>query len=495
MPEQPQTTDPDITQTLDQYYAQQDKQANDQLMQSIAASVGKDGDVEGEAQRLGYETGIGPDIAKRNMDEVRKRAAIQDTQNRQLTVTSPILARQLSDPSFAAIAHDQIDNLSTTEKIFNWIKSVPSAVSSIPNAVAQIPNDPSDQWNMVKNGWNNSDIANQWKSGQLSYEHAMLAWKTREGQANADDASRINEIDQQLQTIGAPKGAPGTVSQFAGQFAPMVEHGVTVGSEAGLAAGGVAALAGAVTGPGDLVIAPAAAATAFGAGFNTVLGTEGVQQAAGESYLAMMKKGIDRNTALAVSGYVGLLNGALQMGALKLIGHPLEQAASNMISKAVGDKLSEALVRPTVRQAVSRALFGFAGRTAATGVDMAAQDVVSQLGQDIASTYDKGTLSSSLQTPEGRSEFASHVVSAFVNGVLISASLGGAGSMIGLHADLSRAADADRSQQFFTALSENAADSDVRKRNPNSYEGFIGAQAAGSGAGTTYIDGQKMAEL
>lgn len=451
---------------------QQDQQANQQLMQSISAAAGKDANLEGEAQRLGYQTGVGADIARRNMDEVRRRAQIQDAQNRQLTVSSPILARQLSDPSFAAIAHDQLDNLTTTEKVFNWIKSVPSAVTQMPG-----------------------DIADQWQSGQLSYERSMLGWKTREGQATADDARRINEIDQQLQTIGPNKTTAGALSQFAGQFAPMVEHGVTVGSEAGLATGGVAALAGAVTGPGDFAIAPAAGISAFGAGFNTVLGAESIQQASGQSYLDMVKRGIDKNTALYASGGVGIINGALQMGALKIIGHPLEQAASDAISNAVGNKLSQALARPTVGKAVSSALFGATGRAAGTGLDMAAQDLVTQMGQDLASSYDKGKLETALQTPEGRDELATHMTNAFLNGSLVGFVMGGAGDMVKLHADMSRAADAGRSQQFFTALSENAADSEVRKRNPNAYENYIAAQADGSGAENAYIDGQKMAEL
>jgi hypothetical protein len=442
---------------------EQDQQSNQQLMQSISAAAGKDANLEGEAQRLGFQTGVGPDIARRNMDEVRRRAMILDAQDRQLGASSPILARQLSDPNFAAIAHDQLDNLSTTEKIFNWIKSAPAAAMQMPY-----------------------DIWEQANAGKLAYERDMLGWKTTAGMATAGDANRLLEIKDELNAYGPEKTWAGKLSNFTGSFAPMVEHGVTVGSEAGLATGGVAAIAGAPTGPGDLVIAPTAAMTAFGAGFNTTIGVEGVQMARGHAYLDMIDRGIDKDTALMASAGVGLINGALQMGAMKIIGHPIEQAVSDAFSKAVGDKIAQGLVRPSVGKAVSGALFGAAGRAGATGLDMGAQDLVSQIGSSLAGYKDTGKFDP-IQT--------SRVADAFLNGALIGGVMGGAGDMIKLHADMSRAADADRSQQFFTALSQNAADSKVRERNPNAYENFIASQADGSGAENTYIDGQRMAEL
>ena len=443
--------------------AKVDQQDNQQLMQTLAAATYKDPNTAGEAQRLGVQVGLGPDVAASNMAEVRRRVQLQDADMMNLVKTSPVLAQHLLNPDFAAVAHDQLDNLSTTEKIFNWVKSIPSTVSQMP-----------------------SDVENQWNAGQLGYEKSMLGWKATQGNASASDWNRINEIDQQLKTLGPNKTWAGTLSNFAGQFSPMVEHGLAAGAATGLTFGATAAAMGAPTGPADLVIAPSAALSGVGVGFNLSLMGEGIQQARGQSYLDMIDKGIDPHTALTASAGVGLINGALQMGALKIIGHPLEQAASDAFSSAVGDKIAQQLARPTVAKAVSSAMFGAAGRAAAGGVDMGAQDFVSQIGNSLAGYKDTGKFDP-IQV--------SRVADAFINGMVITGVMGGAGSMIGLHADMARAADADRSAKFFTALSDNAADSEVRKRNPNAYENFVAAQADGSGAATTYIDGQKMAEV
>lgn len=105
-----------------------DEEQNQKIMNSLFSVGGINPDQAAEAQKLGLELGVGSDVASRNMDELRKRAALLKAQEYRLTATSPILARQLTDPEFAAIAHDELENLTTTEKTVGVMKNVGGAV-------------------------------------------------------------------------------------------------------------------------------------------------------------------------------------------------------------------------------------------------------------------------------------------------------------------------------------------------------------------------------
>jgi hypothetical protein len=98
------------------------KRANQQAQQSLATTMDTNPDQAGEAQRISAKIGVGPDVALHQMDDARKQAALQDVQARDLASWNPMLARQLSDPNFAAISHDQVDNLSNTGALFTRMK-------------------------------------------------------------------------------------------------------------------------------------------------------------------------------------------------------------------------------------------------------------------------------------------------------------------------------------------------------------------------------------
>jgi hypothetical protein len=463
------------TNAYDALLDQQDQQQNQQLMQSIAQNAGKDANLEGEAQRLGFKTGIGADIAKNNMAEVRRRAAVIDAQNRQLTETSPILARQLSDPSFAAIAHDQLDNLSTHEKIWSWLKTQsPISFQAIDGIVPSVSINP--------------DIPNQWEAGQLQHEAGLLGFKAGTGGASADDWTRINEIKQRLSQLGPQKSFLGGATQMAGQMKDMGIGALGAGAVGGLIAGGATAWA-----SGGLAAEAVPEASMLGAklGASVWASQDIYRMTAGQTYLDMLDKGINQSTAQYAAAGVGMINTALMMGGTKVATAPFAKA----LNAAMGEKLSEAMVRPTVARAMRSVAGEWALGSVEGGGAMALQTVVSQVGEDVAKSYDKGQLDTVLSTPEGRSEFAGRVVDSFVTGLTLTGLTGAAGSMLRLHVEAGKVAEAQRSQQFFESLSQNAADSEVRKRNPNAYENFVASQAKGTNAESVYVDGQKMAEV
>ncbi|MCL2661317.1 MAG: hypothetical protein FWD64_12490, partial [Acidobacteriaceae bacterium] len=112
---------------------------------------------------------------------------------------------------------------------------------------------------------------------------------------------------------------------------------------------------------------------------------------------------------------------------------------------------------------------------------------------NLAELHDKGQWD--LGTDEGQAEFGHALWDSFLNGVTTMGAIHAATGMVGFSADMDRVQEAKRSQEFFSGLSDNAAASKVRERNPNAYQDYIAAQAQGSPAENIYIDGRQMATV
>lgn len=451
---------------------------------SVAAASTLNPDQEGEAQRLAAQTGVGPEIARSNIDAVRHQARMQELQQRQLELTSPILARQLSDPNFAAIAHDQLDNLSETGSIFSQAKEMlkgglrvvgesGGSLSGLGYAMATSPS--------------GVELSNQASQGEADYELGMLGIKAKRGQATQDDWARIRQLQEQRQTSQQPDTPIGKmfggVASMAGNLLPMVPHSLAVG----LAGAGVGTAASAITGPG----AVAGAFAGFGTGFESEFGAQSYEMMAGNTYLDLLNKGVDENRAQWAAGLVGAANTALQLGIMRVAGKPVAGFVDSLAQKAMGDTIAEAMTKPTVAKAVQSAILNWGKNTAIGSGEMGLQTVVSRVGEDWAKKYDAGEISHDIFSEEFGKELGHSLVDAALTMGTINAGTG----MIGFNADMARAAKAEQTAKFFNDLSSNAEAAKVRERNPEAYQNFVEGQAEGTGAENIYVDGKAMADV
>jgi len=458
-------------------------QANQQAVQSIALAAGNNPDAAAEAQRLGAQTGVGAGIAGRNLPAMRQRAAVLDAQSRMLGSSSPILAQQLADPNFAAISHDQLDNLSTSEKIFGAVKDAVGGAGDLLKTAFPVYGFGARPEPMPMP----SEIYDQYNSGHAQYELGMLGIKAKRGQASTQDWQRIRQLQAQIASAPQPQTVTGRtlggVASMAGNLLPMVPNALTVGAGTGAAAG-VAALAGVVSAPAS----PATALAGFGAGFESEFGAQNYEMMAGNTYLDLLDKGVDEHRAQVAAGVVGAVNTALQMGALRVAGKPLagmaDEATARLFNRAMGEQVAEQMTRPTVGRAAANFVTNWAKNTAIGTGEMAAQTLTSALGEDWARRQD-------VFTPE----LGQKLGSAFGDALLTMGTLNAMTGMVGFSWDTARAQKAQASAEFFQALSQNAADSKVRTRNPDAYEKFVAAQAAGSPAENVYVDGDKFAQV
>lgn len=73
------------------------------------------------AQGLAKSTGLPVEIVERNFDEVQRREQIRNMQN--ILGRSPVLARQMMDPEFAKLAHQDLEPLSGIEGVATFFKN------------------------------------------------------------------------------------------------------------------------------------------------------------------------------------------------------------------------------------------------------------------------------------------------------------------------------------------------------------------------------------
>lgn len=444
---------------------QEDERQNQRLMESIARSAGKNADVEAEAQRLGFKTGIGPEIARNNMEEVRRRAAIVDIQQRRLQSTSPVLARQLADPNFAAIAHDQVDNLSRTEKIFKWFSDIPK------------------------------DVSEQWEAGNLEYRLGILGQRAQMGQANDRDWKEITQIRGRLRNLSDDSTFLGGASRILGQMSNTLPEALAYGAGTGAGFAGAAALAGQagpqVVAPEEIITVPGAAVAGFKVGTTYKMAEQAYRLEGGLSYLDMVDAGIDKATAQWASAGVGLVNAGLETLSFGVAATPFKR----LLNKAIGEEISTALIRPTTSQAVKSALRTYGNTILTEAGTESLQEFVSFMGEDLARAVSPNDLETKITTEEGRKELATRMGDVFVKTAMGMAVLGVPGAAVQFRSDIGRAQQATRAEQFFTDLSENASAAALRERNPDVYEQFIAAQAEGGSAENIFVDANELSNV
>jgi tetratricopeptide (TPR) repeat protein len=86
-------------------------------------------DTAAENRRLSNVTGIPAPVVERNLDTVKTEARLREIQDAMRS--SPILARQMTDPAFAALAHDDVENLVAIGDTLKPSKGPEASVSSV----------------------------------------------------------------------------------------------------------------------------------------------------------------------------------------------------------------------------------------------------------------------------------------------------------------------------------------------------------------------------
>lgn len=447
---------------IDEAFVKLDEELNAKVMGSLFPVMGINPNQEVEAQKLGLELGVGPDIARRNMDELRKRSRMLEIENYRIAQQSPILARQLTDPDFAALAHDDLSNLTGGEGLFNWFSSIPK------------------------------DVSEQWQAGNLEYTLGILGNRARTGSASPEDYNQIADINRQLQKLSNESTFLGSASRIVGQMSNTLPAALNYGVATGAGFAAVTAAAGQagpqIALPEEIITVPAAFISGLSVGTTYMIAKQSFEAEAGSSYLDMVEGGVDHTTASWAAGGVGLINAALETVGTQVVAAPFKR----MLNRAIADKVTEALVRPTMTRAVTGAISTYGKSILGESGTEAGQEFVSFMGEDIARLISPEELQAKSATKEGRQELADRISGVFIKTAMGMAVLGIPGASFEFSGEFSKAKNAEKSKQFFDDLVRLGNDSALRNRSPATYEKFIASVAKDGPAENIYVDAEAL---
>lgn len=92
-------------------------------------ALGINPDQAAQSKKLMNATGLPLSVIERNLDEVKRKEQARMLDLARMTQDSPVLARQLVDPTFTNQAHDDVENLSALEQVFNVARAVPAGAA------------------------------------------------------------------------------------------------------------------------------------------------------------------------------------------------------------------------------------------------------------------------------------------------------------------------------------------------------------------------------
>ena len=117
-------------------YGQERQQVNaENLKNSLKIASLADKEQAAAIKELSEQTGLNPSFIASNVNEVKRMVELTALDVNKLAVDNPILAKQLKDPLFAAMAYDDIDKLSGIEAAATaTVNTFRSVFSGLPSA-------------------------------------------------------------------------------------------------------------------------------------------------------------------------------------------------------------------------------------------------------------------------------------------------------------------------------------------------------------------------
>lgn len=306
------------------------------------------------------------------------------------------------------------------------------------------------------------------------------------GQMIYGTASNPNDLTKSL----ALSGALAAISSSALAGGAVGSVGGPVGAAAGA---GVGAGAGLLYTLGNAIVrsfGKASAARLVGASTAGAMAQSTYRMESADSYRTLVEQGVDRDTANVISGGVGLFNALVEQGALKALGGVWSNVTKPLISKVFASQapvVATELARPTV----SGALKEYAKAIGvSTFVLEPGEEVVQEIGQIVGETigaqFSSKPDNTLLSTPEEAARRLWDIYWETAKSVFL---LSAAGGLPFAAHSLRMASLADRDVQYTENLAKGAAAMQATKKDPDTVESFLTAQAQEAGADTVYVNG------
>jgi hypothetical protein len=425
---------------------------------AISKAAAGNPDEAAAAQRLGYETGVGADIASRNMKTLQERAAVDRIGQLDLMRADPILAKMLSDQNFAAIALDDVENLQSTGSMLDSVM----------------------------------EVKNEFLAGR-EYGYATTKLGRLGGKMLQDfylgkpllETDRA-EARRQIAEMQKLRGSGGFAESF-GALEGQMESGLPQQIEmAGVGAVAGGAILGLPSGGIGLVPGMIAGAEL---GFLSASAVQSFEIESGSSFIDLLEQDIPEDTARTAATIVGTINAALEMIPLKFF----TSRAKSLIKSTVQEQVVSSLVQvPGIKNAVGKFIKEWTMGIGVESVTEVVQEVTNITAEEFAKYETDPEFQAKMTTPEGRMEVANRLLETFETVAKGMAVMGFIMPGANFALDAKRARKANKTKQFFKDIGKDAATSKVRERNPNSYQAWFAERAKGTGAETIFVDVDKV---
>lgn len=443
----------------------EDDSRKQKLQASMHVSSAINPDNRAKSENLSTATNIPLDVVERNPQEVGRIAATQDNKYIKLMKENPKLSEWLSNPENSAVAHDDLENMSTME----WLFKAP-----------------------VK----------AFEQGSATVELGRLGTKSMREGLSGKEEGHILELRK---VLSADLGADSFFSKaYTGAYkmAPMMGAVMEKGLERGLEVGGgfaaITALAGQVGPqvaiPEEIITVPSAFLSGMAIG-----GTYGSFEAAstlegGHAFLEFRdivdEQGakIDIGVAKVAAEAVGVANGVIELLGLGVLARSMPGAGKLMSYMSRG-AVKQALMKPTVRVALANLVKRFGTVWTAEVAQEVAQEAITILGGEIAKETAEGEFEGMTSEEIGDRLKETAIMSA-QEFALISAI--GPGSRFVI--DANRAKKAKQREKVFEAMSEGGKASKLRGRLPERFKDYVESVTKDGPVTDVYINAKEFAE-
>jgi hypothetical protein len=446
---------------------------------SLMAARGVNPDQAARARKIGAQTGVGADIAMRNLNEIERRAFMQEVDAMKIAERDPALARFLQNRDNAMVAHDDIKALHQTQGLFGDIATTAIGIGSeVYQAVTE---------GTAPQGMRMAPQA--FEAGVQMDAAAREARRVRlQGNATEADLARVEAMQmasgQLMQETGG--GFVAGSAMLSGQLKEPMSISVYRGAQTALVFGGAAAAAAPFTGGVSLVAVKPAMGIGFTAGFTASMVQDSYENIAGMAYVDMRREGISEENAQFYSGIAGIAGASLEVaGQIPFFGQGIK-AAGLTIGRKVADQV---IGRGAVRAA------GTAAKSAGTSIASEGLTEGSQVVTDAVALHMAQRaegMQGIFDTPEGRQKVIDDAISETLmvaeGMTLLSLPLpllNFAGDLRRLRRSQERVA---RLQQAINAVSN----SKTAQRDPDALKELIDARVDGNPDTDLYIDGAQM---
>ena len=444
--------------TLKKREEDRQNQIKAELKQTLTSVMEKDPDMVGEGLKLAEELNLPKEFALDSEEAIRLLAEKNKKEriiSLALAEKSPVLMRQLTDPTFAALAYDNINDLEGLEYAFDAIKRAPE------------------------------NSLQGWEKGRLYVRRGKIGNLKKSGKGNEELNTELAEINQRLEELNSD-GSGILEEGFAifGQYSktlPTALEGGSVGAVVGFGAG-------AVTGPGSIFTAKGG----FIVGFLGTLGLETYKIEAGSTYLDLVEElnlteGVDDQTAKHIATGVGVANMLLEWVGASAVTAPLRKQLGKYATKQIVKELA----KPTGRKALTNFAKNYIGGNLTEAGTEVLQELSNIVGRDIAVAFsDKEDLNYKLTNAEGLQEIGQRLGQTFIQTMKGMTLVGLVGSGPTFVSDITKANKAKTDTAFIENLSEKSVNNKTRIRNPNEFQNFVENLAVDKDVKELYIDAE-----